>query len=80
MILCENIAERFRDNHVPNTVQSYYLLCELIAGGSVELFGSTYGWNYMDLKSAKEGKHMLDLGNLTEFEISAAEYFNASLS
>lgn len=76
LILTEKIAEEFEDRHVPNSTQAFYLLAELIAGGSIESFISLYGYHQLDIRSAAEGKQSMDLGELTPFEIAAAEILN----
>lgn len=79
LLLLERIAGEYADRHVPNSAQAFYLLAELIAGGSVESFVSTYGHHEMDIKSANEGKLAMNLGKLTPFEIAAIEVLNEYL-
>lgn len=76
LLLAERIAEEYADRHVPNSTQAYYLLAELIACGSIKCFVSAYGHHEIDTKSAAEGKQSMDLGELTPFEIAAAEILN----
>lgn len=77
--LTEKIIEVFSDRDVPTSIQSYYLLCELIAGGSEKYFVNTYGAHPLEIKTANEGKEALALGPLTDFEIGAAEFLNSYL-
>lgn len=77
LTLTEKIAEAFSDRDVPTSIQSYYLLCDLIAGGSEKCFVNTYGTYILDIKIANEGKKALDLGSLTDFEVSAARFLNS---
>lgn len=79
MVLTEKIAEEYRDRHVPNAVQSYYLLCELIASGSLSSFIRTYGRHRIEAKIANDGKQRLNLGDLSDFEVSAVEILNEAL-
>lgn len=76
LVLVETITEIFSDRDVPAAVQAYYLLCELIAGGSEKYFIGTYGQYALDIRMVSEGKNILGLGPLTDFEVSAVNYLN----
>lgn len=79
MVLTEKITELYIDRDVPQSVQAYYLLCELIACGSAEVFIRTYGERPLNIFQADDGKKLLDLGGLDAFEGEAVEYLNSYL-
>lgn len=79
MVLTDKIAEEYQERHVPNSIQAYYLLCELIAGGSMDFFIRTYGYRRLEAKSANEGKQIMSLGRLSDFEVAAIELLNEAL-
>lgn len=79
MRLQERIAEEYQDRDVPQSVQSYYLLCELLACGSLKDFIRTYGHHPIEPKSASAGKQLLNLGHLSEFEFAVVDIFNESV-
>lgn len=79
MVLAEKIAEEFQERHVPNSVQAYYLLCELLSGGSIDFFIRTYGHRRLDAKSANEGKQIMNLGRLDDFEVATIGLLNEAL-
>lgn len=79
MRLTERISQEYQDRDVPQTVQSYYLVCELLACGSLKDFTRTYGHQPIEPKSANAGKQLLNLGHLSEFEFAAVDIFNESV-
>ena len=79
LMLSERIAEEYQDRDVTQSVQSFYLLCELISLGSVEDFIQTYGHRHIEPKVANAGKQLMNLGSLSSFEYSAAEFLNESI-
>lgn len=79
MRLTERIAEEYQDRDVPQTVQAYYLLCELLACGSLKDFTRAYGHHPIEPKNANAGKRQLNLGPLSEFEFAVVNIFNESV-